>query len=475
MKKLHAGWLIIVMAAFALFFFLLQPHVTGFSQDIKPPKLVPLETPYTAYTPSTAAYTKASTGKSLSGKAGKAVSADSLYHNEAFREAPQNTHGQSRFFLYTFSSRFYSNHLKDESAAAPAVKEVLQEQGANELFHRGLLEAAQKTETGHLDVTTYPAPNFLEAPVLNTDNLPYQASPDRGLREEKSSEEKSSEESPGGQDKEEENEEVEETAAEEDEKEEDSTGHASSSGESPSEDSSTGGESEEGEEEEEEEKKEEEKPLEYRWGNTRHFHFQVKVKITNEGNSTSSNVSVEIPMLENDSPYQDTQLEEVSHEKISSSGRMTTFKLGDLPPGETETLVIEYAIQSTPVSLVSSNDTVEKAKEIFDTHAGSGNCHQLATAFVEDARAKGLTARVVTGFARPSRGDMTPGCLSGARHSWAEFHVENLGWVPADLTFEYFAELPYASHLVEGYAADDAISINGQGGKLTGTWENSVK
>jgi len=213
----------------------------------------------------------------------------------------------------------------------------------------------------------------------------------------------------------------------------------------------------------------------YQWGNSREYSFRVTVQVVNQGETTSKNVQVQLPMLENNSPYQKTNLANTSHEKVDLSGRIGTFALGDLKAGESKDLVVDYSIRATPVSVNSTSETLEKAEAIFQRHAGSGNCHQLATAFVQDARSQGLKARVVTGFARPVRGHMTSGSLAGARHSWAEFYEESLGWVPVDLTFEYFAELPHASHLIETYSADDPIRLQGSGGSLTGSWQNEVR
>lgn len=85
----------------------------------------------------------------------------------------------------------------------------------------------------------------------------------------------------------------------------------------------------------------------------------------------------------------------------------------------------------------------------------------------------GLTARVVYGFSRPQKGEITAGPLQRCRHSWAEFYVEELGWVPVDLTFKYFACLPVTSHIVETYT-DQPIKVNFSGGNLSVSWLNSV-
>jgi len=87
---------------------------------------------------------------------------------------------------------------------------------------------------------------------------------------------------------------------------------------------------------------------------------------------------------------------------------------------------------------------------------------------------KGLTARVVTGFARPQKGDITAGTLEGCRHSWAEYYVDGLGWLPVDLTFQYFSCLPVTSHIVETYS-EQAIRVNFSGCELSVSWLNRIQ
>ena len=144
----------------------------------------------------------------------------------------------------------------------------------------------------------------------------------------------------------------------------------------------------------------------YEWGEQSSYSFTVKVNVYNEGSDTANNVQVNLPMLENDSPYQDTNLIDTNYPNTSSSGRISTFNLDDLSPGQSKTLEVNYNIDVRPVSVNSdANGTIEDAQNIFDRYAGSGNCHELATQFVDHCQDEGIEARVVTGFARPRRGD----------------------------------------------------------------------
>ena len=214
-------------------------------------------------------------------------------------------------------------------------------------------------------------------------------------------------------------------------------------------------------------------PVTFSFGSTRTVRFRSEVEVTNNGSEVSRGVQVSIPMLENNSPYQKTSLTSTSYPVDSKSGRVSTFKIGNLEPGETKTIVCDYSISIRPVSINSTNDTVEKAREAYNKYAGSGNCHTLAVGFVNHCKSLGLKARVVTGFARPQRGNMTSGSLAGCRHSWAEFYVDGLGWVPVDLTFKYFGSFPHASHVVETYN-DQSIRVRHSGGSIGAVWKNSI-
>jgi len=232
--------------------------------------------------------------------------------------------------------------------------------------------------------------------------------------------------------------------------------------------------SEEVEEENEPEPEPEPEAVSYSWGASSSYVFRMEVAVSNNGSDTANNVTVSLPLLENRSPYQDTSLRSVNYNVVSNSGRVSTFKLGDISPGETKTIVADFDITVRPVSINSSNETIEKARQAYEQFAGSGNCRQLARGFINKSRELGIEAREVIGFARPERGPMTAGSLQGTRHSWAEFYVEGLGWVPVDLTFQYFGELPEPSHVVESYS-DESISINYSGGSLSATWSNAIR
>jgi hypothetical protein len=214
-------------------------------------------------------------------------------------------------------------------------------------------------------------------------------------------------------------------------------------------------------------------PVSYNWGSSANYVFRMEVKVSNNGSETAKNVNVSVPLLENSSPYQTTNLRSVNFEIVSSSGRVSTFNLGDIAPGETKTIVADFDLNVRSLSINSSNETLDRARKIFEQYKGSGNCRDLALAFISKCREQGITAREVIGFARTQRGAMTSGSLQGSRHSWAEINVEGLGWVPVDLTFQYFGTFPHASHIVESYS-DQSIKVTYTGGSLSASWSNAV-
>lgn len=211
----------------------------------------------------------------------------------------------------------------------------------------------------------------------------------------------------------------------------------------------------------------------YSWGSSANYVFRMEVKVSNCGSETARNVNVLVPLLENSSPYQKTNLRSVNFEIIGSSGRISTFNLGDIAPGEAKTIVADFDISVRSLSINSSNETLDRARRIYEQYAGSGNCRDLALVFINKCREQGITAREVIGFARSQRGPMTSGSLQGCRHSWAEINVEGLGWVPVDLTFQYFGAFPHTSHIVESYG-DQSIKITYTGGSLSASWSNAV-
>lgn len=118
----------------------------------------------------------------------------------------------------------------------------------------------------------------------------------------------------------------------------------------------------------------------------------------------------------------------------------------------------------------------------------SGVCEDYAALFTALCRASGIPARQVNGFTDPQGTgevwNLSGGedfSLRGYRHSWAEFYVEGLGWLPVDPTMDmysqelrYFTSIPETSHIAQNYQ-DQSIRGQVQGGQVSIRWENRLR
>ena len=116
-------------------------------------------------------------------------------------------------------------------------------------------------------------------------------------------------------------------------------------------------------------------PVTYTWGSSRTFNFRSEVRITNNTSSATQGLVIYLPMLENNSPYQETSLQSTNYPATEKNGRVARFEIGDLEPGESTTLITDYAITVRPVAINSTNNTVERARQAYQQYAGSGNCY----------------------------------------------------------------------------------------------------
>ncbi len=116
----------------------------------------------------------------------------------------------------------------------------------------------------------------------------------------------------------------------------------------------------------------------------------------------------------------------------------------------------------------------------------AGVCEDYAALFVALCRAVGLPSRQVNGYADPKgTGEHwdqlgRPLSLKGCRHSWAEFYLEGMGWLPVDPTMnmasrdlKYFGSLPCSSHIAQNYF-DQSVRIKFQGGRLEALWDEEL-
>jgi hypothetical protein len=109
----------------------------------------------------------------------------------------------------------------------------------------------------------------------------------------------------------------------------------------------------------------------------------------------------------------------------------------------------------------------EERGALWALENGTGDCSEYSYLFVALCRAAGIPARIQAGFAfhRPSE-TLEDG------HMWAEYYLENYGWIPADVTWRLFdmiddrhfssiqsvpEPIPYANYFFDSEAEENNI------------------
>ncbi|MGB9713590.1 MAG: transglutaminase-like domain-containing protein [Candidatus Bathyarchaeales archaeon] len=80
----------------------------------------------------------------------------------------------------------------------------------------------------------------------------------------------------------------------------------------------------------------------------------------------------------------------------------------------------------------------EEMGALWALNNGVGDCSEYSYLFVALCRAVGIPARVQAGFAFHSENSVVED-----GHMWAEYYIENYGWVPVDATWRLFDTLDY--------------------------------
>lgn len=109
----------------------------------------------------------------------------------------------------------------------------------------------------------------------------------------------------------------------------------------------------------------------------------------------------------------------------------------------------------------------EEKGALWALENGAGDCSEYSYLFVALCRAAGIPARIQAGFAfhRPSE-TLEDG------HMWAEYYLENYGWVPVDVTWRLFdgiddnhfssiqsvpEVIPYANYFFDSEAEENTV------------------
>jgi len=100
-------------------------------------------------------------------------------------------------------------------------------------------------------------------------------------------------------------------------------------------------------------------------------------------------------------------------------------------PHEMALKIYDFVIDSLTYEI-----QLEEMGALWALQNGTGDCSEHSYLFVALCRAVEIPSRVVTGFAFTSYSEP----LSDG-HMWAEYYLENYGWVPTDLSWSLFDEM----------------------------------
>jgi len=178
-------------------------------------------------------------------------------------------------------------------------------------------------------------------------------------------------------------------------------------------------------------------------------------------------------------------------EKIESDKSAIKNKASELTKNLTSDLEKSRAIFAYVKNHITYNlDSPNRNKGAMSAlTTGEGVCEDYAALFVALSRAADIPARQVNGYADPKvLGDVwnvkngQAVSLRNYRHSWVEFYIEDIGWLPADPTFspkndpsKYFGYLPYTSHIAQNYIDHSLrVSHQGENGGLKVNWQEDL-
>lgn len=162
---------------------------------------------------------------------------------------------------------------------------------------------------------------------------------------------------------------------------------------------------------------------------------------------------------------------------VARAAEVTSGKNGDLEKARAIYAFVQRHLRYDPGSPYRNRGALSALE------TATGVCEEYAALFTALCRAAGIPARQVNGYTDPrGTGDIFNSAISlrGYRHSWAEFYLEGMGWLPADPTmnigadsFKYFGSLPRASHIAQNYL-DQSMRVTFSGGQLSVAWEESL-
>jgi len=117
---------------------------------------------------------------------------------------------------------------------------------------------------------------------------------------------------------------------------------------------------------------------------------------------------------------------------VESNDPLITQTAKDIAGNETNPRIIALKIANFVMETLIYEAQPEEKGAKWALINGRGDCSEYSYLFVALCRACGIPARVQAGFVFHKTNEiMTDG------HMWAEYYLENYGWVPVDLTWKY--------------------------------------
>ncbi|MEM3673792.1 MAG: transglutaminase domain-containing protein [Candidatus Bathyarchaeia archaeon] len=176
------------------------------------------------------------------------------------------------------------------------------------------------------------------------------------------------------------------------------------------------------------------------WGNLRiyggqSFTVEISYNVTSFGVRYQINPNLVEDYNKSSSLYwnytQPETLIESSSQEINSTAQ-------NIVGNENDTHEKVYKIYNFVVEHLKYKAQEEEMGALWALRNGVGDCSEYSYLFVALCRAAGIPARVQAGFAFHYENSVVED-----GHMWAEYYIENYGWVPVDATWRLFNALDY--------------------------------
>lgn len=126
-------------------------------------------------------------------------------------------------------------------------------------------------------------------------------------------------------------------------------------------------------------------------------------------------------------------------EKLIESDNMKIVEVArDITSGESDPHKMALLIYSFVTEHLNYEIQDAERGALWALENGVGDCSEHSYLFVALCRAVGIPARIQAGFAFHQVGEVIED-----GHMWAEYYLENYGWIPVDATWQLFDSIDY--------------------------------